>query len=345
MPAGFAAAGPSRLRYPVPVETNSPIRVGASACLLGDEVRWDGGARLDRWLRDVLGRHVELVRVCPEVEVGMGVPRDPVDLYRLGGEVRMIARGAADPVSPPGGVPSGRDWTAPMHAFAARRLAELPPLDGYVWKAKSPSCGLVSTPLRKRRGSPGTTSGLFAAAFGTARTFTPCVEETDLADPAGRSAFVERVFAAAQLREALGGRFAIGRLVAFHATQKYRLLAHAPARYRSLGRLVAGAASLPPAEVRRAYAAGFTAALATPATPGRTVDALAHALGHLKRTASSREREAALAAIAAYGRGAAPLAEPLSVLRHLVRVHGEPYLERQALLFPDPREWTLRFGA
>jgi uncharacterized protein YbgA (DUF1722 family)/uncharacterized protein YbbK (DUF523 family) len=308
--------------------TPIPIRVGASACLLGDEVRWDGTARLDPWLRDVLGRQVELVPVCPEIEVGMGVPREPVDLVRIGGGDRMIAR-------------SSRDWTAPMEAFAARRIAALPPLDGYAFKARSPSCGLGSTPLR---GGRGRTAGLFAAAFATTRPFTPCVEETALAAPGGRAAFVERVFAAARLRSLLAGRFSAGRLVAFHAAEKYRLLAHAPARYRALGRLVARASSLPAAEARDAYAAGFTAALATPPTPGRLVDAMTHALGHLKRTASPPERASAAAAIAGFGRAEAPLAEPLSVLRHLVRVHGEPYLAGQALLFPDPREWSLRFG-
>lgn len=313
----------------LPVE---PLRVGASACLLGDPVRWDGAARLEPWLRDVLGRHVELVRVCPEVEVGMGVPREPVDLVSLGGRVRMMAA-------------SGRDWTEPMTALAARRIAGLPPLDGHVFKARSPSCGLGSTPLRRARGTPGRTSGLFAAAFVAARPFTPCVEETDLADPAGRAAFVERLFAAARLRALLAGRFSVGRLVAFHAAQKYQLLAHAPARYRALGRQVAAAATLPADAVREAYAAGFTAALATPASPGRTVDALTHALGHLKRALSPRERAAAAGAIDAFGRGEAPLAEPISVLRHLVRVHGEPYLAGQTLLFPDPRELALRFGA
>lgn len=313
--------------------TAFPIRVGESACLLGDEVRWDGDARLHPWLRDILGRYLELVPICPEVEVGMGVPREPVDLVRVGGRDQMIAR-------------SGRNWTAEMERFAAKRIAALPPLDGYVWKARSPSCGLGSTPLRRGSGAPAarTTSGLFAAAFAAARPLTPLAEETDLVEPAARGHFIERVFASARLRELLAGRASSRRLVEFHTAEKYRLLAHSPARLRALGRIVATAASVPPAELRDAYAAAFAAALATPMTPGRLVDALTHASGHLKRILSSREREVVAETIDAHGRGEAPLVEALSVLRHLVRVHGEPHLAAQTLLFPDPREWMLRFG-
>jgi uncharacterized protein YbbK (DUF523 family) len=195
---------PGEIGYPGPVETTDAIRVGVSACLLGEEVRWDGGARLVPWLRDVFGRRVELLPICPEVEVGMGVPRPPVDLYRLGGELRMIARKPEEPVTP-GRIPDGRDWTEELRAFSTRRLAALPPLDGYVWKAKSPSCGLGSTRCWGPDGPPETTSGLFAAAFVAARPHVPCVEETGLTTPEGRDAFVERVMAAARARLA-GGR-------------------------------------------------------------------------------------------------------------------------------------------
>jgi len=142
-------------------------RVGVSACLLGERVRFDGGHKHDPVLTDLLGPRVEFVSVCPEVEVGMGIPRPPLHLEGA----RMVE------------TDSGRDWTDPMNAYAEARVAALDHLDGYVFKSKSPSCGLAPT------------RGLFAEAVARRWPDLPMVEERDLQDSALREDFIRRVFA------------------------------------------------------------------------------------------------------------------------------------------------------
>ena len=165
------------------------VRIGISSCLLGDEVRFDGGHKRDAPLLEAFAPHVEWVRVCPEVEIGMGVPREPVRLVQSGGDLRMIA------------VHTGTDHTEAMRAFAARRVQALAAMDlrGYVLKSDSPSCGLHGVKVfdvnegdaePARRGT-----GLFAAALTSAFPDLPIAEERQLADPASRASFLDRVSA------------------------------------------------------------------------------------------------------------------------------------------------------
>ena len=163
-----------------------PARVGVSACLLGREVRYDGSHKRDGFVVDELARHVELVATCPEVDVGMGTPREPIALGSAGGEVRVR------------GVASGRDWTMPLRDHAVRRVAELAALglDGYVLKSRSPSCGL-SVAVDGRDGSG---RGLFAAELTERLPSLPVVEEDALRDADRREEFLERVFAHARSR-------------------------------------------------------------------------------------------------------------------------------------------------
>ena len=156
-------------------------RVGVSACLLGHEVRYDGGHKRSRAVADLVGPEVDWVPVCPEVEVGMPVPREPVALS--GPEPRMI------------GVRSGADHTEAMLRFAEARVAALGPLDGYVLKSRSPSCGLDDVP-----GSP-TGSGLFAAALRRLRPDLPLADELALEDEARRAAFLAAVRARRRARQ------------------------------------------------------------------------------------------------------------------------------------------------
>ena len=165
------------------------LRIGISSCLLGDEVRFDGGHKRDAPLLEAFAPHVEWVRVCPEVEIGMGVPREPVRLVQSGGDLRMIA------------VHTGTDHTEAMREFAARRVQALAAMDlrGYVLKSDSPSCGLHGVKVFDvnegdaepvRRGT-----GLFAAALTSAFPDLPIAEERQLADPASRANFLDRVVA------------------------------------------------------------------------------------------------------------------------------------------------------
>jgi uncharacterized protein YbgA (DUF1722 family)/uncharacterized protein YbbK (DUF523 family) len=309
------------------------VRVGISSCLLGEEVRWDGGHKRDRFVTDVLAPFVEWVPICPEVEVGMGTPREPVHVTRESGEPRML------------GSKSGEDWTHRMTSFAARRVRELEQLElcGYLLKKDSPSCGMERVKVRLGHGqSRRDGRGLFAAALLERFPALPIEEEGRLNDALLRENWIERVFAYRRLRSLFAGRWTTGRLVAFHAAHKLQLLAHSTESYRRLGRLVAGAKSAPRAELRDEYELGFMTALAERATPGRHVNVLQHCVGYLRDRVDASVREQLAAQISDYRAGFVPLIVPVTMLRHYVQQLGIEYLAQQVYLDPHPKELMLR---
>jgi uncharacterized protein YbgA (DUF1722 family)/uncharacterized protein YbbK (DUF523 family) len=311
---------------------DSPLRIGVSACLLGREVRHDGGHKRDRFLTDVLGAHVEWVPVCPEVEVGMGVPRPSIRLEQHGDSLRLV-----DPKS-------GADHTRAMERFAERRARELEKLElcGYVLKKDSPSCGMERVRIWRGRQAMRSGRGLFAAALCARLPLLPVEEEGRLSDAALRENFVERIFAYRRLRALFRGHWTAGELVEFHTAHKLLLLAHSEPEYRQLGRLVAGAKALGRAELRARYEAGFMTALARIATPRRHTNVLQHMVGHLRQGLDAADRAELAAQIEDYRRALVPLVVPLALLRHHVRRLDVEYLRGQIYLDPHPKELMLR---
>jgi uncharacterized protein YbgA (DUF1722 family)/uncharacterized protein YbbK (DUF523 family) len=312
---------------------DAKLRVGISSCLLGEEVRFDGGHKHDRFLTEQLGPFAEWVPVCPELELGMGVPREAVNLRRDGDRIRML------------GTKSGRDWTEAMEAFAARRVRALAKLElcGYVLKKDSPSCGMERVKVREPSGLARRDGrGLFAAALVAAEPALPVEEEGRLNDPVLRENWIERVFAYRRLRSLFAGRYAVGRLVAFHTAHKLQLLAHSPEAYRRLGRLVADAKRIERAALERRYALEFMQALAMRATPRRHVNVLEHCMGYFRDRLDAEARAAVARQIADYRAGLVPLVVPLTLIRHYVERLGIEYLAGQVYLEPHPKELMLR---
>ena len=314
---------------------DGPLRVGVSACLLGSKVRYDGGHKRDPFLTELLAPHVEWVPVCPEVELGMGIPRPPVHLLRGAGAIELRE------------VRSGADHTRRMKGYAARRAGELARLDlcGYVLKKDSPSCGLERVRIWPAggKGTPERTGrGLFAEALVERMPLLPIEEEGRLHDPRLRDNFVERLFAFRRLRALFSGRWSVGQLVAFHTAHKLTLLAHHPRAYASLGRLVAGAAALERSALREQYERELMQALAVLATPARHANALQHAAGYFKKTLDAPSRAELADLIEDHRLGRVPLVVPMTLLRHHVRTHGVTYLADQIYLDPHPRELMLR---
>jgi len=274
-----------------------PIRVGISACLIGDEVRFDGGHKRDAFLTETFGRFVEWVPVCPEVECGLGTPRESMRLVRVENGVRLLT------------VRSGVDLTAQMEHFSRSRVSALEreDLSGYVLKKDSPSCGLERVKVYDRHGTPTRGGrGMFAAALVEAFPHLPVEEEGRLADPRLRDNFVERVFAYCRLRGLLSGRWTVGDLVRFHTAHKLLLLAHAPQAYRRLGQLVAGARSTTRRELERRHGDGFMHALAQLATTRRHTNALQHMAGHFKNRLDAASKRELSETITDYGRVSSP---------------------------------------
>jgi uncharacterized protein YbbK (DUF523 family)/uncharacterized protein YbgA (DUF1722 family) len=316
-----------------------PIRVGVSSCLLGAPVRFDGGHKKDPFLVAELGQHVEWVPVCPELEVGMGVPREAVRLVRPSvgpkvGGLRMV------------GVQSGRDWTDAMHSYSRERVAALERLElsGYILKSKSPSCGMERV---KVYGPKGTAvkegSGLYATALIERFPLLPVEEEGRLNDPVLRENFIERVFCYHRWLLFRKERFTVGRLVELHRRHKFLILAHSDAHLRRLGRIVAGAKGRPADHVTAEYARAFFEALEKKPTVRTHVNVLQHILGFFKEKLDAGDRKELLDSIESYRRGRVPRLVPQTLILHHLRRCGIPYIEDQYYLSPHPKELVLRF--
>lgn len=322
------------LRPPTFNSRTEPVRIGISTCLLGQHVRYDGGHKRDAFLVETFGRYVEWVPVCPEVELGLGTPRESLRLVRDGDDVRLVT------------VRTRVDHTDAMRRWAARRASALGALElcGYVFKKDSPSCGMERVKIYPPAGGMPARSGrgLFAQALLAAHPLLPVEEEGRLNDPVLRESFVERVFAYRRLRSLFAGRWTVGGLVAFHAAHKLQLLSHSPKKYQELGRLVAAAKGVERGELRARYEEAFMQGLAALATRPRHVNVLEHIIGYFKRDLDDASRREMLAVIADYRAGLVPLVVPLTLVRHHVRRFGVDYLQGQTYLEPHPKELMLR---
>ena len=313
-----------------------PVRLGISSCLLGEAVRYDGGHKRDAYLVETIGRLVEWVPVCPEAELGLGTPREPIRLVSDAGRtdgVRLVGR-------------SGVRLTDRMRRFARSRVRALAKddLSGYVLKKDSPSCGMERVKVwaaDDARASERNGRGLFAAELLRQYPNLPVEEEGRLHDPALRENFFERVFAYRRLRALLSSRWNVGTLVRWHTAQKLALMAHSPVRYRELGRLVAEAAEIPRAELSRRYEDEFMSAMRMRATRARHTNALMHAVGHFKRRIDPASRDELLAVLEDYRLGLVPRIVPLTLVRHHARRLEVQYLQDQTYLHPHPKELAL----
>ena len=308
-------------------------KVGISACLLGQKVRYDGGHKRDYYLTEIFGRFVDWVPVCPEVEIGMAVPRESVRLVGTPERARMIAE------------KSGKDWTSAMRRFAGIRTCELAPLNlsGYIFKKNSPSCGVEkvrvysSKDLATRDGR-----GLFAAAVIGKFPLMPVEEEGRLNDPALRENYIERVFAYARWQQTSAGAKSLGHLVQFHTTHKFLLLTHSERHYRQLGRLVANGKKQSLGRIYNEYGAVFMQALAIPASVKKHANVLEHMTGYFSQRLSPSERAELVELIRDYREQLVPLIAPITLIRHYVKKYAVDYLDQQIYLCPSPKELMLR---
>jgi len=311
---------------------NDRIRIGVSSCLLGNEVRFDGGHKRNEFVTDIFGKFVEFVPVCPEVEIGLGTPRESIALRRRDGEVRLL------------GSKSSADHTAKMKAYAEKRTRSLgaEDLSGFILKKDSPSCGMERVRMYAENGMPSRDGlGMFAAALMRRYPNLPVEEEGRLSDPKLRENFVERVFAHKRLLEFFAERWTQGDLIAFHTAHKLVLLAHSPNAYRELGRYVAEAKKIPRADFRTEYETRFMNALKKLATPPRHVNVMQHMLGYLRGHLDDVGRRELAQLIDDYARGLVPLIVPLTLMRHYVRRFDVEYLAGQVYLNPHPKELML----
>jgi uncharacterized protein YbgA (DUF1722 family)/uncharacterized protein YbbK (DUF523 family) len=313
--------------------TMGTLRLGISRCLLGEEVRFDGGHKRDQFLTEVFGRYVEWVPVCPEVEAGLGTPREAMRLVGDPRHPRLIT------------IKSGRDHTEALEVMTAGRLRSLEDMDlsGYVFKKDSPSCGIERVRIYNQHGMPGRNGvGIFARAFVERFPLIPVEEEGRLCDPLLRENFIERVFCYRRYQDLVNGGVTRRALVQFHTIHKYLLMAHSPQHYQVLGRLVGRAAQYRPKDLAHRYGELFMKALAVKATVRKHVNVLQHMMGYFKVRLSAQEKAELLGVIGDYHQGLTPLIVPLTLIKHYVQIFDVGYIRDQIYLNPHPKELMLR---
>jgi len=309
------------------------MRVGVSRCLLGDKVRFDGGHKRDRFLTDVLGRYVEWVPVCPEVEAGFGTPREAMRLVSNPEHVQLMT------------ITSERNMTRPLTLFTERKLETLDQkeLSGYIFKKDSPSCGIERVKVFSARGtSTRRGMGLFARAFKERFPLVPIEDEGRLCDPDLRDNFVERIFCYHRWQHLLRRPLTRASLVRFHTAHKYLLMAHSPEGYQSLDRLVARADSYTVKALVSLYGRLFMTTLAVKATRRKHGDVLQHLVENLKGWLASKERAELVGLLSEYHQGAVPLIVPITLIKHYVTMHEIAEIQNQVYLHPHPKELMLR---
>jgi len=310
------------------------IRLGISSCLLGEQVRYDGGHKLDRFLVHTLGQYVEWVPVCPEVEIGLPTPRE---------SMRLVG----DPEAPRLVAPkSGTDYTDRMKAWAQGRLEELAAMDlcGFVAKKDSPSSGLFRVKVYNEHGmAERNGTGIFPRELMNRFPLLPLEEEGRLNDMPLRENFIERIFAYYRWSRMLDEEPTPGGLVKFHTAHKLTLMAHSPAHYQEMGRLVAKAGAEPWDELTANYGAMLMEGLAVMGTRGKHVNVLQHLMGFLKGHLSSEDKQELLGLIEEYRQGLVPLIVPLTLLKHHLGRYPVPeWVHQQVYLNPYPKELMLR---
>lgn len=309
------------------------IKLGISTCLLGENVRYDGGHKLDRFLKDTLGQYVEYVPVCPEVECGLPIPREAMHLEGDTDSPRLVT------------IRTKQDMTDRMVQWAQNRVSELEKEDlcGFIFKSDSPSSGMERIKVYNEKGMPVKKGvGIFARTFMNHFTLLPVEEEGRLHDPNLRENFIERIFTLKRWREALVKKESRGIVVNFHTKHKLLILSHSPKHYQTMGKLVAKAKDLALNELYRQYQAILMEALQLKTTPKKNSNVLQHLMGYFKEQLSADEKKELLEVIEHYRQEYIPLVVPVTLIQHYVRKYDQPYLKEQVYLHPHPSELQLR---
>ncbi|MCJ7546280.1 MAG: DUF523 and DUF1722 domain-containing protein [Deltaproteobacteria bacterium] len=310
------------------------IRLGISSCLLGEQVRWDGGHKLDPGLADQLGRFARYYPVCPEVGCGFSVPREPLCLVGDPHAPRLVT------------VRTRQDHTGRMLGWARRRVRELggEELCGFIFKGKSPSCGTERVKVYNARGVVAPKGvGIFARVFREHFPLLPVEDDGRLQEPQLRANFIERCLVMKQWRDGLRQRRrSHGKLLQFHTEQALLILSHSPRHHRIIGELVARARTRSTADLYAEYQSLLLEALRLKATPAKHGNVLQHIMGYFKKQLTPDAKQELLEIIASYRQRHVPLIVPITLINNYVRLYDQPYLKGQRYLHPHPLELQLR---
>jgi uncharacterized protein YbgA (DUF1722 family)/uncharacterized protein YbbK (DUF523 family) len=310
------------------------IKLGISTCLLGENVRYDGGHKHDRFLTDTLGKYVTYRPVCPEMECGLGVPRESMRLVDDPESPRLVT------------VRTRQDHTERMVRWARQRVTALEKenLCGFIFKSDSPSSGMERVKVYKDGGMPQKNGvGVFARIFMEHFPLLPVEEEGRLHDPLIRENFIERIFTLKRWVESVETGKSRARLVDFHTRHKMLIIAHSEKHERIMGRMVAqGGNRLSLDGDYAQYQTLLMEALRLKATPKKNANVLQHMMGYFKQQLSTDEKMELIEIIDKYRMESLPLIVPVTLIGHYVRKYDQPYLKMQVYLNPHPLDLQMR---
>ena len=308
------------------------IVIGVSACLLGKEVRFDGGHKRSRFITDSLAGHFEFSAFCPEVAIGMGTPRQPIRL--TGDTSNPEAVGVKTPEL---------NVSQPLRAYGKKVAGDIHDLCGFIFKKDSPSCGMQRVKVYNEKGMPERSgTGLFAREIMNAHPLLPVEDEGRLNDADLRENFVTRVYVYARWKALIDNGISKSGLIRFHTRHKYLLMSHSNEMYRELGQMLSDLNRASPAEIADSYITRLMQTLSVPATRKRHTNVLQHLLGYLKNSLDSAHRMDLDRTIDAYRSGEFPLVVPIRMLQHHFSMHPHPYISEQVYLDPHPQNLKLR---
>lgn len=308
------------------------MKIGISACLTGKKVRYDGSHKHDHYITDTLGRYFYLYAVCPEVEYGLPVPREPMRLTGFPENPRLVT------------IRTGIDHTEGMKKWAEKKAKELDKqeLCGFIFKSRSPSSGMKGVKIYDEKGVPHMNGvGIFARAFINRFSLVPVVDEGRLNDPALREAFIEKVFVFHRWLEFLKKGGSTKDLLEFHTHHKLLMLAHSPKHVTILGRYIASSKGYV-GKLNDVYIETMMEGLSLLATTKKHTNVLSHIMGYFKKQLTADEKQELIEIIENYHKGSIPLIVPVTMLNHYVRKYNETYLKKQVYLNPGSLELMLQ---
>lgn len=304
------------------------IPIGISSCLLGENVRYDGGHRLDAYITGTLGEYFDFRPFCPEMGIGLGAPRPTLHLVKIDHAVRCV--GIKD---------REIDVTDPLRNYAEQQKYLHADLCGYILKKNSPSCGMERVKVYTDNQPRAQGVGIYAEEMMRLNPLLPVEEEGRLGDPGLRENFIQRVYVLYRWKTMLAEGLTASSLTNFHARHKLIIMSHED--YRDLGQLLAGLTKANLAQVAEQYILQLMATLKKPATRKNHVNVLQHIQGYLKKDLSADDKAELCEVIEHYRNGYVPLIVPLTLLKHHFRKTPDPYIEESYYMSPYPQELQL----
>jgi len=313
--------------------SDQKIQVGISSCLLGNKVRFDGGHKQSTYCQKVLSDYFDFQPICPEMAIGMGAPRKAIRLIQDKERIRVMASDGSFEV------------TDKLNQFSEQTSPLLTPFSGYIFCAKSPTCGMERVNLYKEGTNQATRDGVgvFAAKIMADHPLMPVEEEGRLNDMLLRENFITRVFAYNKWQSLVSSGLTIAKLIQFHAQHKYLLMAHNSRLYYTLGPLLSGHKEAIDV-IAQHYIEGFMATLESLPNRKSHTNTLSHLQGYFKRVLSTEQRVDLANNIDKYRQGLLPLMAPMTLITHYLAIYPNPYLQQQVYLHPHPDQLKLRYA-